>query len=856
MTWLQFKQAVKVLLSNVTVGDDVAVRAVAFYVRMQIAREFLNDQPAYSTLKSTYENLREQLLGYTIVMNQTTLRSRVRELLTDDSINDTTGEKAVAEYVLAMLCRDWFGDQAGAQAHLAAYQQQRARLLGYTISISGATLRTAINLLISDLARNDTDAIRAVAYYTEATLLRKSKDTEGTTTATGQKVLTQNEQNFQFLWTQWLAHRRRMAGYTYTGNSAALQTAVKVLLTDDTPDDTMGIGAVALWVKAKISLEVNNDPVAHGVLMGQYDDQRTKLLGYVITVNAAAVRAAINPLITVDSTRGGISAPNEFIDQQIALCIDDMEGYAALVNATILQGNNELIGINNYIDATIVQATTEIAGFATWVNANIDQANIDIQGPRPQLDATITQGAIDLEQFIEVYKEGHENVYQADDLTIEGSCSVGALPAGAQIQDIYVATTGTPCIRAPYVQYDWENRFDLICGNPRIYNCNKFIAIDPQAKTFMAYPVVRNDQYVSLFWNGLKETFADGDEVPFGQKAAEAIADYTLREIYAKPPRSDRLLSQKFDISYRGKRRLLFAEKRAEGRINFSKQSQMPRTGSCQTCFSAVPDDTDIEVVLFGDSGEAPLDNTLAVATLVKDLDPDMVIHLGDTNYPDGDPITQTDNFQNPYRMFIAEKMRIVWGNHDLTEAEGGQYGKYLLDLFPAIAAMNSGKLYYQFVLGQVQFFVINSGFSDADPREPDGILFNQVQGVWLQAALSGSSSVWKVVLWHRPPWTSDVNYTPGSPVMQAWPLKTWGADLLMSGHGHNYERFLVDQFPSLVAGLGGATKRAFGAVANGSQFRYTDAYGVLKLTANSTTLQVSFINTDKTTVDRLMLTK
>ena len=36
------------------------------------------------------------------------------------------------------------------------------------------------------------------------------------------------------------------------------------------------------------------------------------------------------------------------------------------------------------------------------------------------------------------------------------------------------------------------------------------------------------------------------------------------------------------------------------------------------------------------------------------------------------------------------------------------------------------------------------------------------------------------------------------------WPYKPWGADLVMSGHVHNYERLIEDGLTYIVSGLGG----------------------------------------------------
>ena len=53
------------------------------------------------------------------------------------------------------------------------------------------------------------------------------------------------------------------------------------------------------------------------------------------------------------------------------------------------------------------------------------------------------------------------------------------------------------------------------------------------------------------------------------------------------------------------------------------------------------------------------------------------------------------------------------------------------------------------------------------------------------------------------------------------WPFAQWGADAVMSGHAHDYERIVRDGIVYFVNGLGGASRYSFGTPVTGSAVRY-----------------------------------
>ena len=141
---------------------------------------------------------------------------------------------------------------------------------------------------------------------------------------------------------------------------------------------------------------------------------------------------------------------------------------------------------------------------------------------------------------------------------------------------------------------------------------------------------------------------------------------------------------------------------------------------------------------------------------------------------------------------------------------------------------------YYDFVEGPIHFFVLNS--NDA---EPDGTSSTSKQAQWLQAHLAASTSTWNIVYDHHPPYSSGIQH--GSDTSMQWPFAEWGADVVLSGHVHAYERIERDSVVYFVNGLGGASRYVFGRPVDGSRVRYDDDWGAQKVTVTGDALTFQF---------------
>ena len=245
----------------------------------------------------------------------------------------------------------------------------------------------------------------------------------------------------------------------------------------------------------------------------------------------------------------------------------------------------------------------------------------------------------------------------------------------------------------------------------------------------------------------------------------------------------------------------------------------------------------------YGNDSQAEQD----VANVVKSWNPDFVITTGDNNYSFGAAETIDKNIGQYYHEFIypytgtygagatANRFFPSLGNHDWETTNAQPY----LDYF----TLPGNERYYDFVWGPVHFFIV-----DSDVREPDGNSSASTQGLWLQSQLAASTSSWNVVYMHHPPYSSGANH--GSTSVMQWPYQAWGADVVLSGHDHIYERIVLNGFPYFVNGLGGASIYTFNTPVPGSQVRYNGNYGVMLVEASESYITFQFITRTGLVID------
>jgi hypothetical protein len=255
---------------------------------------------------------------------------------------------------------------------------------------------------------------------------------------------------------------------------------------------------------------------------------------------------------------------------------------------------------------------------------------------------------------------------------------------------------------------------------------------------------------------------------------------------------------------------------------------------------------TRLRFAVIGDFGVGD-QNEADVAAMVDGWNPDLIITTGDNNYPDGAADTIDQNIGQFYHQYIfpytgayqssTKENRFFpsLGNHDWITSEGQPYFDYF--------TLPGNERYYEFTKGPVHFFVLNSVHN----ADPDGNDADSKQANWLRVRLSSSTSVWKIVYMHHPPYSSGKH---GSTDWMQWPFANWGADVVLSGHDHTYERISKDGITYFVNGLGGRSIYDCGEGVEGSQVCYDEDYGAMLIEARDRYLNSKFINVEGVVVD------
>lgn len=264
-----------------------------------------------------------------------------------------------------------------------------------------------------------------------------------------------------------------------------------------------------------------------------------------------------------------------------------------------------------------------------------------------------------------------------------------------------------------------------------------------------------------------------------------------------------------------------------------------------------VPQLASVRFAVIGDYGQAG-PAAEAVARLVRSWAPDFIVTTGDNNYPRGEARTIDENIGRYYHMFIApyrgrygpgaDRHRFfpVLGNHDWIADQARPY----LDYF----TLPGNERYYEVRWGPVHLFFLNS-----NSGEPDGITADSRQARWLRERLRATDAPWRLVVMHHPPYSSGLH---GSHPTLQWPFAEWGATAVLAGHDHVYERIERDGILYFVNGLGGHPARyPFRAPIPGSQVRYRERHGAMRVEADPCRITFEFIAVDGRRIDRVVRT-
>jgi acid phosphatase type 7 len=196
------------------------------------------------------------------------------------------------------------------------------------------------------------------------------------------------------------------------------------------------------------------------------------------------------------------------------------------------------------------------------------------------------------------------------------------------------------------------------------------------------------------------------------------------------------------------------------------------------------------------------------------------VFALGDNVQGPGTPEDFANCFDPSWGRHKA-RIRPAVGNHEYNVAGAVPHFEYW-----GKRAGPADKGYYSFDLGAWHIIVLNSN-----------LLFEE-QNRWLAADLADHRARCTLAYWHHPWFTSSAYRGPEELKRFVEILEQAGADVVLTGHAHGYERFApqtADGEPDgrgirhFVVGTGGAPFHPFKRVERNSKVR-VHAYGLLRL--------------------------
>jgi len=252
---------------------------------------------------------------------------------------------------------------------------------------------------------------------------------------------------------------------------------------------------------------------------------------------------------------------------------------------------------------------------------------------------------------------------------------------------------------------------------------------------------------------------------------------------------------------------------------------------------------------VIGDYGTDDI-NSENVANLVKSWKPKFIVSTGDNWYdPHLRNIDQAigkyyRSYINPYlgamplpdgeTQKTENAFWAVAGNYDLDVNVGSDFYAYFTTPYPNPANTQ----WFKAKSGPVEIFGIETPWSTSVNVRPDNSDPNGVQGTWLKQALRDSTALYKIVVFHQPPWTSSSVHYDGRSEMRVtagWKFGEWGADVLLHGHAHLHEVVKRDGVVSIISGNGGRALYPFNpAAVVGHVAGFDDEFGAVKATVSA----------------------
>jgi hypothetical protein len=251
-----------------------------------------------------------------------------------------------------------------------------------------------------------------------------------------------------------------------------------------------------------------------------------------------------------------------------------------------------------------------------------------------------------------------------------------------------------------------------------------------------------------------------------------------------------------------------------------------------------------VTLVGAGDIASCGSDGDAITATLLEQI-PGTVFTLGDDAYDNGTAREFRDCYGPTWgRESIKSRTMPVPGNHEYNSRNAVPYFEYF-----GAAAGDPDKGYYAYDLGAWRIYVLNTNTGTCSAV---GCGRGSAQEQWLKADLAANARQCVLAMWHHPRYSSGRHGNNDVSAALWQDLDAAGAEIILNGHDHTYERFApmnaagerddATGMVEMVVGTGGKDHYEFTRVRPNSLVRNATAWGVLELTLSAGSWSFAFV--------------
>lgn len=170
----------------------------------------------------------------------------------------------------------------------------------------------------------------------------------------------------------------------------------------------------------------------------------------------------------------------------------------------------------------------------------------------------------------------------------------------------------------------------------------------------------------------------------------------------------------------------------------------------------------------------------------------DVLLLLGDNVYPSGDPARLPQTVFEPFAPVLAAGAQLlaILGNHDVMDGHADAH----------VAALGMPGRWWARQVGDATIIALDSN----EPHNPD-------QRAWLERTLAETTTTWKIVALHHPPYSAGYQGSNLGVRTELTPLfERYGVQLVLSGHEHDYQRSkIINGVTYIVTGGAADTRRS-----------------------------------------------